>query len=321
MKKTEFEKYQKVAYQMLVNAKKENKLSQAFLLSGEIGAPVFSSAIFLAKLLVCDSESVCDECLNCIRIEDKTYADLIIVDGSQYSIKKEHIEAIPERFSKSAIEEKGIKIYIINMMENSGSRNVFNMLLKFIEEPPEGTYAIITTTNINAIPSTIVSRCQNIRISNVLKEQLCEELLNKGYSNEDASILSQCFSDFDSINNIVEEGNYTGLKDVFVDLMNAYLLEGAELNYYYQMECEDELKNNSEDAKMFLKLFELFVKDTFVGVTSFVGHEDLVSKFKETKNNRENILKYIIEAADNINHNANVGLMINKLLFQIDKER
>ena len=195
------------------------------------------------------------------------------------------------------------------------------MLLKFIEEPPENTYAIITTTNINAIPATIVSRCQNIRISNVVKEQLYEELRNESYSAEDASILSQCSSDLESINQISEEGDYNGLKDCFIDLINAYLTEKVPLNYYYQRDCEDELKNSSENAKMFLKLFELFVKDTFVGVSSFIEHKDLVEKFKEVKNNRENILKNIIEAADNINHNANVGLAINKLLFQIEKER
>ena len=320
MKREEFEKYQKVAYKMLVNAKRDNKLSQAFLLSGETGSPVFGAAIFLAKLLVCESDSVCDNCLDCIKIDEKTYADLIIVDGSQYSIKKEHIETIPERFSKSSIEDRGIKIYIINMMENSGSRNVFNMLLKFIEEPPENTYAIITTNNINAIPSTIVSRCQNIRISNTLREQLYDELVADGYNEEDAAILSKCYSSRFDIEEVYGD-NYNSLKDCFIDLMKAYLNDEQELNYYYQRECEEELKNNNENAKMFLKFFELFVKDTFIDNETFKEHQELVTKFKELKENRENILKYIIEAGDNINHNANMGLAINKLLFQIEQER
>ena len=39
-----------------------------------------------------------------------------------------------------------------------------NSLLKFIEEPPKATYAILTTKNISKVIPTIRSRCQELSI-------------------------------------------------------------------------------------------------------------------------------------------------------------
>ena len=56
------------------------------------------------------------------------------------------------------------KVYIIQNCENL-HKKVVNALLKTIEEPGPGIYAILLTSNIANVLPTIVSRCQKIFIS------------------------------------------------------------------------------------------------------------------------------------------------------------
>ena len=108
--------YQQIAYSTLLNCKKYNKLPQAILLNGYKDTPLLEIAKYVAKTIVCDQEDPCDICLDCLRIENENYTDLIVVDGTNQTIKKKQIEDIQERFSMSALESKVIKIYIIMEM-------------------------------------------------------------------------------------------------------------------------------------------------------------------------------------------------------------
>ncbi len=323
--KENLQEHQKVAYRVVYNAFKENKVSQAFLLSGDVGTPVFDFAMFIAKSLVCENDVLaCDNCTDCLRIENGNYADLIIVDGSKDSIKKDDIDNIQKRFNKSSIEEKGIKIYIINLLENCATASAVNSLLKFLEEPTENTYAIITTNNINGLLPTIISRCQVIRINNMPKENLIKELLESGFSKEDCNLLSSLYTNKKEIEENIEESNYYQTKDLFLEMINNYLFEGMDLNYYYQVNMMKELSNSKMGVKMFLSLMDLFVKDLFYCENGkkihFEEQINMLQKCSMKWKNKENILKYVIEAKEAIERKANATLIIDKMLYQISQE-
>lgn len=55
----------------------------------------------------------------------------------------------------------GDRLIIINSLEKATSEAA-NALLKILEEPPNQTYIILTTNNLNRIPPTVISRCQII---------------------------------------------------------------------------------------------------------------------------------------------------------------
>ena len=110
-----FKEYQNIAYSTLVNCKKSNKFPQAILLNGHKDSPLLEIAKYVAQSIICEEEEPCESCLDCLRIENENYTDLIIVDGRDQTIKKGQIEDIQERFSMSALESKGIKkIYWAN---------------------------------------------------------------------------------------------------------------------------------------------------------------------------------------------------------------
>lgn len=316
-----FSQYQPIAYGTLLNCKKSNRLPQAILFNGSKDTPLLEIAKYYAKTLICEQEETCEECLDCLRIENENYADLIIVDGSNTTIKKNDVENIQERFSVSALENKGIKIYIINKIENATTEAV-NSLLKFLEEPSSDIYAILTTANINNVLPTIISRCMNIRLKKASKHELVVEATKKNISLEDALILS-CFSgSVESIIDKYENSSYISIKDIVIELLNQYN-EKEDLLYFCEMEISDVIKDKN-DFLMFLELLEI----AFLDIKNYNENSEI--NFKEQKelimalhnqiNNIENKLSTIMLFKGCTMVNANVKLLLDSLIIKLEGE-
>ena len=98
-------KYQNVLYKTLLNSKKRNKFPQAVLLNSSKDVPLLEIAKYVAKWVVCGGEEPSENDLSCLKIDNGTYADLIVIDGKDQTIKKGEIEKMQERFSLSSIED------------------------------------------------------------------------------------------------------------------------------------------------------------------------------------------------------------------------
>ena len=120
------------------------------------------------KSIVCKTIPFCNQCQYCQKIDSGTYRDLIIFDGSKQAIKKDDIAFIQNQFNLAPFEKCGKKIYVLINVDNS-TTEAMNSLLKFIEEPPKETYAILTTKNISKVIPTIRSRCQVFHLHSDVK--------------------------------------------------------------------------------------------------------------------------------------------------------
>ena len=177
--------HQPFVYKTFINAIKQNKIAQTYMIKGNEGAPILEVAMFLAKTLICEVEDdlACSSCLSCIRFDERNYADFMLLDGSKQTLKVGDIEILQEFLSSSCMEKKGKKIYIINCLENS-NKETLNALLKTLEEPFENVYAFITTQNESKLPLTILSRCQILNLipserTNIKEEVTIEEAINR----------------------------------------------------------------------------------------------------------------------------------------------
>ena len=96
--------YQPIIYKTFINALENDQLSHAYLLSGQAGTPLLETAIFLAKSILCDSPSplACNNCITCLRIDDRNYPDFFVFDGSKETIKKEAVATIESSFEMKA---------------------------------------------------------------------------------------------------------------------------------------------------------------------------------------------------------------------------
>ena len=198
--------YQPIVYQTFVNSLNNKTLCHAYLLVGNTGTPLFDVAKYLAKSILCDHPSplACENCITCLRIESNNYPDIITLDGSKATIKKEDVLNIESKFEKTAFESKGIMIYIINLVENM-TIDAVNSILKFLEEPESEIYAFLTTNNENNVLPTILSRCQILHLKNINRKTIIQEAEDMGIDVKDAEILSYFYNDAELIFDLLHD--------------------------------------------------------------------------------------------------------------------
>ena len=98
-------------------ALKQHHLAHAYLFHGPKGTLKKDTAIFLAQSLNCQEQEACEVCDVCRRIEAGTFHDVIYLSGQQTSIKKEDVLKLQQELNKTALEQNGRKVYIIDRID------------------------------------------------------------------------------------------------------------------------------------------------------------------------------------------------------------
>ncbi|MCQ3915743.1 MAG: hypothetical protein MJ195_03360 [Mycoplasmoidaceae bacterium] len=112
-------------------------------------------------------------------------------------MKKQEVIDLITKCNKSGIEACNIRVYVIKNIEYA-SKSILNSLLKFVEEPPKGVYAIFTTRNYNAVLPTIRSRCFNVYLPKDI-QAVDSYLSSKELPMLDKELVKKCFYDLDSL--------------------------------------------------------------------------------------------------------------------------
>ena len=157
---------------ILKNAIKNDKISHAYIFSGPRGTGKTSTAKVFAKAINClnpTEDGPCNECESCLHFKEN--ADIIEIDAASNNGVDEIREIINN--IKLAPAYSKYKVYIIDEVHML-STSAFNALLLTLEEPPKHVVFILATTNIEAVPITILSRCQRfdfhkISITDIIK--------------------------------------------------------------------------------------------------------------------------------------------------------
>ncbi len=252
-------KYQEIPYNIFKNALENNRFFHAYLLSGPTGTPIFEIAKFLSKCLLNNKHELKEED-NIISktVENGTYPDLIIIDTKKEQVKIDDIRRIEDKFSQTSINQLGIKIYIINLIENLRP-NEANALLKFLEEPLDNTYAILTTENEYSILPTILSRTEIVRFSSVNKNDLIDECIKLGVNKKDAEILTFFQNDASMIKEEIENEDYLEVKKYVENFIN--LLPNKEkLRFFVLNEINPNLKSKIQ-IRLFIDLLIIYLKE------------------------------------------------------------
>jgi len=136
------------------------KLAHAYLFSGPRGSGKTSAAKILARCIDCvlgPTPEPDNSCENCRAMLAGTALDVIEVDAAS-NRGIEEIRALRESV-KFAPASMRMKVFIIDeahMLTREGA----NAFLKTLEEPPPHAVFILATTAPEALPATILSRCQ-----------------------------------------------------------------------------------------------------------------------------------------------------------------
>lgn len=301
-------------YNLIKNEFIQNKIPHAFLLVGNNTKVPLN---YLAMSLICDETLACEKCNDCRKVLENKYGDIIRYDGKETSIKKGDIEYIQDTFKKSSLEGKA-KIYIIENIE-SATKEAMNTLLKMLEEPTSGIYAIFTTNNISRVLPTILSRCQVIDINPDSKEVIYKALIKSNIPEEAAKILTYLSASEEEAKNLYDERfeymqteviNF--IEDLYTKRMN--LIINVQTNL---------LKNYKErdDIKLFLNMLVLAMKDMFHVKHNqnlvFSAHYDFFNSLQIDENKLIKQIEIILETIYTIESNANLLMLMDRMMYRL----
>jgi len=160
----------------LTNALREGRVAQAYLFSGIRGVGKTTAARIFAKALNCERGSEtgpCNECATCREITQGSDLDVLEIDAATYS-KVEQVRELAESLKYGPARDR-YKVVVLDEVHRL-SRQAFDALLKLVEEPPPRLVFIFATTEIDAVPATILSRCQEYHFRRVSSGELAAHL-------------------------------------------------------------------------------------------------------------------------------------------------
>ncbi len=160
----------------LRNGLREGRIAQAYLFSGIRGVGKTTAARVLAKALNCakgPAADPCNDCTSCLEITRGADLDVVEVDAATYS-KVEQVRELTESLRYGPARDR-YKVVVLDEVHRL-SRQAFDALLKIVEEPPPFLVFIFATTEIDAVPATILSRCQEYHFRRVPSLELAEHL-------------------------------------------------------------------------------------------------------------------------------------------------
>lgn len=166
---------------VLTQAIESDSHAHAYLFEGPSHVGKGTLALQLAQALNCESPSPpCGNCPSCRRIAERKHADINIIGVEHGSAHTEiSIDQIREVCHEASLPpyEGQCRVFIIDGAEFL-SLEAANCLLKTLEEPPGKVVFILLATFTDSLPSTVVSRCEQLTLRPVAVSRIEKTLVD-----------------------------------------------------------------------------------------------------------------------------------------------
>ena len=181
----------------LTTALESERLHHAYLFTGTRGVGKTTVARLIAKSLNCEegvTATPCGVCASCVEIAEGRSVDVLEVDAASRT-KVEDTRELLDNVQYAPTRSR-FKIYLIDEVHML-SNHSFNALLKTLEEPPSHVKFLLATTDPQKLPATVLSRCLQFNLKNMVPAQIIEHLQHilseesVGYDDESLALLAR----------------------------------------------------------------------------------------------------------------------------------
>ncbi len=186
--------------QNLISARKKQKLSHFYLISGPVGSGRHTLADLIAAAMLCQEEDgPCGVCHSCRKVLSHSHPDYLVIDDPEKKTVPVDLirEARADMFIRPNEGER--KIYLFPRAQDMGLPGQ-NALLKVLEEPPSYGVFLLITDNPDKLLPTVRSRCVELKLQ-ALPVSLLQKQLSAEFPQADAQTLSAA---------ILRSGGYLG---------------------------------------------------------------------------------------------------------------
>ena len=181
----------------LTTALESERLHHAYLFTGTRGVGKTTVARLIAKSLNCEegvTATPCGVCASCVEIAEGRSVDVLEVDAASRT-KVEDTRELLDNVQYAPTRSR-FKIYLIDEVHML-SNHSFNALLKTLEEPPSHVKFLLATTDPQKLPATVLSRCLQFNLKNMVPAQIIEHLQHilseesVGFDDESLALLAR----------------------------------------------------------------------------------------------------------------------------------
>ncbi len=280
---------------ILRNALASGNLPHAYLFHGAEGRGRFTTALALAKALLCEEAAgdFCGRCSSCLRVDKGSHPDLLVVrpesrkgadhweeDPENGSIHIERIRSLQRWIAPRAFEG-GWKICILDGAEKM-NREASNALLKTLEEPPPRSLLVLVATSRNRLLPTIVSRCRAVHFAPIPAEELAELLQARAGLSPERALLVASLAEGSLGKALAMDTEWLDLeRKEWLGKLGGILGGGDEAEL---LDLADELRKSHRLGDL-LDLYAVWLRDHLVcriGLPDRVANKDCLGEITET---------------------------------------
>jgi DNA polymerase-3 subunit delta' len=201
-----------------------------------------------------------------------------------------------------------------------------NAFLKILEEPPEKSTFILTTSNMNAILPTIASRCQPIYFPPLSPAVLKEFLLSKNIpENQTQLIIRLSGGDVSQVLNFIET-DLNQIKDLTLDILRAIAVWNIKKIYKYVEKLADLYRKDSVQFKQIMLSIAFWFRDAIIikeqlGESELI-HSELINEIRKLSDAFPDFDPYSASSSvenciDFINRNVYINLALINMFFNL----